>query len=156
MEDIVPFKIAQKLKDKGFREKCVWHYYDDTKEKYKSFSPQCHNSGDDTSDAPTISQVLKWLREEKEIYIEPCILVDSDTNDRITKKYTYWSFSITNIETGDRIYFEHEHIDDKRFDSYEQAALAGIEYVLDIILITICTENINIKLNKIWEKFCNI
>ena len=29
------------------------------------------------------------------------------------------------------IYYEYEHVDDKRFDSYEQAAIAGIEYVLD-------------------------
>ncbi len=32
------------------------------------------------------------------------------------------------------IYFEYEHIDDKRFDSYEQAALAGISYVLDNLI----------------------
>ena len=83
--------------------------------------------------APTISQVLKWLREEKKIYVEPCILADrdADADDKVINEYTYWSFSITHIETGDMIYFEYEHIDGKRYESYEQAALAGIEYTLD-------------------------
>lgn len=60
MKDFVTYELAVKLKDKGFREKCVWHYYDDTKDKYQSSSPQCYNYGGNTSDAPTISQVLKW------------------------------------------------------------------------------------------------
>lgn len=134
MEDFVLYELAIKLKEKGFREKCVWHYYDDTKDKYQSSSPQCYNYGGNTSDAPTISHVLKWLRDEKEIYVEPCILVDTD--DRITKKYTYWSFSIKNIKSGDWIYLEYGHIDDKRFDSYEESALAGIEYALDNLIKT--------------------
>lgn len=71
-----------------------------------------------TIDAPTISQVLKWLRDEKKLYIEPCILADhdADVDGKIINEYTYWSFSVTSIETGDMIYFEYEHIDDKRFD----------------------------------------
>lgn len=60
MKDFVTYELAVKLKEKGFREKCVWHYYDDTKDKYQSSSPQCYYYGGNTSDAPTISQVLKW------------------------------------------------------------------------------------------------
>lgn len=60
MKDFVTYELAVKLKEKGFREKCVWHYYDDTKDKYQSSSPQCYSYGGNTSDAPTISQVLKW------------------------------------------------------------------------------------------------
>ena len=71
--------------------------------------------------APTISQVLKWLREEKKIHIEPCILVDGDT-DADGKIITY-------IESGDIIYFE-----DKRFNSFEEAALVGIEYTLNNLI----------------------
>lgn len=145
MEGIVPFEISKKLQEKGFKEECLCHYVG-VDLVYNIESPIannqlwfCHNKYDNIwhrghVDAPTISQILKWLREEKKIYVEPCILADTDTNDRITKEYPYWSFSITNIETGDRIYFEYEHIDDKKFDSYEQAALAGIEYVIDNIL----------------------
>ena len=59
---------------------------------------------------------------------------DTDADGRVINEYIYWSFSITSIETGDMIYFEYEHIDDKRFDYYEQAVLAGIEYVLDNLI----------------------
>lgn len=137
MKDFIPYELAVKLKEKGFREKCVWHYYDDTKDSYKSSLPQCYNYGGNTSDAPTISQVLKWLRDEKKLYVEPCILADADTDadGKVITEYTYWSFSITHIETGDMIYFEYEqHIDDKRFDSYEESALAGIDYILDNLI----------------------
>lgn len=76
------------------------------------------------------------MRDKKKLYVEPCILVDADidADDKVINKYTYWSFSITNIETGDVIYSEHAFIDDKRFDSYEQVAIAGIEYFLENLI----------------------
>jgi hypothetical protein len=135
MEDFVTFEIAKKLKEKGFRDKCYKHYYPDSPDWFLSSYLECNNYSDYV-DAPTISQALKWLREEKKMYIEPCILADGDTDadSKVINIYTYWSYSITHIESGDMIYFEYEHIDDKRFDSYEQAALAGIEYVLDNLI----------------------
>jgi hypothetical protein len=157
MEDFVTFEIAKKLKEKGFKEECLAYYTTEytlynnvitlTDDKYLCVSDidyeeflVSHNSIKYTNgnyvDAPTISQALKWLREEKKMYIEPCILADGDTDadSKVINIYTYWSYSITHIESGDMIYFEYEHIDDKRFDSYEQAALAGIEYVLDNLI----------------------
>lgn len=149
-EDFVSFNLAKKLKEKGFREKCLYRYrnYSKTlhpnevkpkiarKTDYSEFF-KCYNSYiDNDIDAPTITQVLKWMREKKKMHIEPCILVDYDTDadNKVINTYTYWSFSITSIESGDMIYYEYEHIDDKRFDSYEQAAIAGIEYCLDDII----------------------
>ena len=132
MEDFVPFSLAKKLKEKGFKtENISWCYLDGKLvqlKQYINISPYEY--------APTISQVLKWLRKEKKIYVEPCILADADTDadGKVINEYTYWSFSVTHIETGDMIYFEYEHIDDKRFDSYELAALAGIEYVIDNLI----------------------
>lgn len=123
MEDFVTFETAKRLKEKGFD----W----ETSHVYERNTIACRY---EDYPKPTISQVLKWLRKEEKIYIEPCILVDVDTDadSKIITYYTYWSFSITSIESGDMIYFEYEHVDDKRFDSYEQAAIAGIEYYLDI------------------------
>lgn len=151
--DFVTFEIANKLKEKGFKEKCVAYYWEKINEHTPAFVVEdnipedgiClldllsnHNQAEWSCfiDAPTISQVLKWLREEKKLHIEPCVLADSDTDadNKIINEYTYWSFSIISIETGDMIYFEYEHIDDKRFDTYEQAVLAGIEYVLDNLI----------------------
>lgn len=119
MKDFVTYELAVKLKEKGFREKCVWHYYDDTKDKYQSSSPQCYNYGGNTSDAPTISQVLKWLRDEKKLYI----------------MILNWDFIIVDLNTVD-IIFESR----AKYSSYEESAIFGIEYVLDKEL-----SNYNIK-----------
>lgn len=131
MEDFVPFEIAKKLKEKGFREK-VNAYYGKWENLFDVHPALDMNDCDYRASAPTISQVLKWLREEKYIHIEPCILTDCDTDEdgKIINEYIHWSFSIMSTETGDMIYFEYERIDFRRFDTYEQAALAGIQYVL--------------------------
>ena len=136
MEDFVSFDLAKKLKEKGFDEKCYTFYEYDSKEFYREESIPCCNSRSDDYAAPTISQVLKWLREEKKIHIEPCILADCDTDadGKIITYYTYWSFSITSIESGDMIYFEYEHVNDRKFDSFEYAALAGLKYALDNLI----------------------
>lgn len=152
MEDFVPFELAKKLKEKGFNKPCYGWYYpsevcgfdyktiivfnhsDYRGSNYKDMLVS-HNDGKHI-DVPTIYQVLKWLREEKKLYIEPCILADGDTDadGKMLNKYTYWSFSITFIETGDMIYFEYEHIDEKRFNSYEEAVLAGVSCCLDNLI----------------------
>lgn len=125
-EDFVTYEIAKKLKEKGFREKCLHHYNnnDILKENYSKCYCSANNIfTDNTVDAPTISQALKWLREEKKLHI----VMD------ITKAYPscnilYWGFIVFDVLNGDIIYFEHNR------DSYEQAAIAGIEYVLDNII----------------------
>lgn len=154
--EIVTFEIGKKLKEKGFEEECLAYYTSeytlytnkvvlcddkylevaeiDYEECLRSYNTQKDRLLRTIVDAPTIPQVLKWLRDEHSLYVEPCIFADADTDadGKVISEYTYWSFRITHIETGDMIYFEYEqHIDDKRFDSYEEAALAGIEYILD-------------------------
>lgn len=92
----------------------------------------CHNTGigenqiiDDTEycvDAPTISQVLKWLRENHNLHIStkpyPC-------EDGLMWMYEVRKFSSVLVcvvanKTG--------------FQEPEQAALAGIDYVLDNLI----------------------
>lgn len=135
MEDFVNFSIAKKLKEKGFDYPCIGHYVN-SQLYIAHYLNAFHSDKDESLDAPAISQVLKWLRREKKIHIEPCILADADTDadGKVINEFTYWSFSIMSIATGDMIYFEYEHIDDKRFNSCEEAALAGIKYVLDNLI----------------------
>ena len=72
MEDFVNFKLAQKLKEKGFSLEKTEIYG-----KFDSdgvFHPQLYFNYIETMDcdeiiAPTISQVLKWLRKDKLILI---------------------------------------------------------------------------------------
>lgn len=127
MKDFVPYELAKKLKEKGFREDCLCHYIN-SDIVYNLESPIannqmwfCHNKYDniwhrDNVDAPTISQVLKWLRE-KDIMVFP---VYSTNTSR-------WYCSIVN---ADSLYTYKLTLS----DSYEQAALAGIEYVIDNLI----------------------
>jgi hypothetical protein len=132
MEDLVTFEIAKKLKEKGFREECFARYYCSDKAYFErnSYHPNtesifyCYNNDEDLSrfyiDAPTISQVLKWLREEKNIILTPnpsyfegdcCLGWDCDV----------WA-------SGN---YDYCCVD---YKTYEQAAIAGIEYVLDNLI----------------------
>ena len=80
---------------------------------------------------PTISQVLKWLREEYRLHIEPRLLTDSGVHADV---HRYWKFGVLSVRSGFMLYYSYNHIDDKRFETYEQAALTGIEYVLDNLI----------------------
>ena len=70
---------------------------------------------------PTISQVLKWLRNEKEIYATMRLFADNG-----------WYFIIQNHK-GEPIYSQFRDTD-VLYLSYEQAAIAGIEYVIDNLI----------------------
>lgn len=140
MEDFVTFEIAKKLKEKGFREECSARYYcsDEAYFEENGYHPDtesvfyCYNNDEDLGrfyiDAPTISQVLKWLRMEKKISIE------------IGIHYSLkWMCSIYGFSDGiaDFTQYDNDSIDDTiyiLYDSYEQATLAGIEYVLDNLI----------------------
>lgn len=132
-EDFVPFELAVKLKEKGFREECLCHYIDKDL-VYNIESPIvnnqlwfCHNKYDniwhrDNVDAPTISQVLKWLREEKKLHIE--VMFIRPLHNRV-------KYYITDTD-GSRGDFMD--VSDEYYETWEQAALAGIEYVLDNLI----------------------
>lgn len=138
MSEFVPFEIAKKLKEKGFKEKCLTYYdaIDNVGLLYNTqytndLSPcqytdllQSHNTdvsaylSDDSEycvDAPTISQVLKWLREEKKIHIG--VLYHN--------YYAVW------IQPMKRNEAEHVIHDCK---THEGAELEGIEFVLDNLI----------------------
>lgn len=146
MEDFVSFEIAVKLKEKGFNELCTyayceqggWNKYKQEREpityvlrtdgnpfgsfyRGKNWNVKYEtNKNKIRCSAPTISQVLKWLREEKCLHIE--IL-------HIFSEETLWDFEIARIGS-----YERWWNDLGLFDSYEQAALAGIEYCLDNLI----------------------
>ena len=131
MEDFVTFEIAKKLKEKGFSlEKTeIYGNFDSD----GLFHPQLYFNYIETMDcdeiiAPTISQVLKWLRKEKKISIEVSIHCSLK-----------WMCGIYEFSDGiaDFTPYSNDVINDTvyiLYDSYEQAALAGIEYVLDNLI----------------------
>ena len=126
MEDFVNFKLAQKLKEKGFSLEKTEIYG-----KFDSdglFHPQLYFNYIETMDcdeiiAPTISQVLKWLRKEKKIYVGATYLPrDVDYKD------LYYAY-IQRIG-----YYKKTIYTNDSYDNWEEAALNGINYVLDNLI----------------------
>jgi hypothetical protein len=123
--EFVTFELAKKLKEKGFPQKtagrynmidCFYH------EDGKLFFNGGACDVNEAYTAPTISQVLKWLREEKQLYV---------SIEYVPKIENCGDFYYTNIQyIGDFTSTIHTPGD---YDSYEEAALAGIEYVLAIL-----------------------
>ena len=132
MEDIVTFEIAKKLKEKGFREECLAYYNDDSIEynhESKIFNCELfisHNSYDniwhrDYIDAPTISQVLKWLLDKKKIFL---------TVDIESRGFFY----IVNYDILTNLEEEHEFqifTPNGCYRTPQEAYESGIEHILD-------------------------
>jgi hypothetical protein len=118
MEDFVTFELAVKLKEKGFtlpKSEIIGKFDSDG-----LFHSQLYINFTETMDldeiiAPMISQVLKWLRDEKKIHIG--VLYHN--------YYAVW------IQPMKRNESEHVIHDCK---THEGAAIAGIEYVLDNLI----------------------
>ena len=110
MEDFVPYELAVKLDKAGF------NY--DTKEVYE-INVLLERYFEIPK--PTISQVLKWLREEEQIE------VNAAWDNRESKWFGY----ANEMDKPDLVGY---HISSNNYDSYEQAALAEIEYVFDNLI----------------------
>lgn len=127
MEDFVSFEIAKKLKEKGFNEGC-YKYYEGKELKWSNspwLKPQYNDYLSHITAAPTISQVLKWLREKKLILIGLSPMQEYDVEETIE-----WCATVYKADKQGGLSLKEEFY----YESYEQAALAGIEYVLDNLI----------------------
>ena len=142
MEDFVTIEIAKKLKKKGFKELCTHFYRNETsipQETFCGLRSNTHHKWSFNSmevklkdthvrvqvnivDAPTISQVLKWLRKEKELHVVFPFYED--------KGFYYY---VQRIGNAARIVSSFND-SDTCFDTAELAAIAGIEYCLDNLI----------------------
>lgn len=131
MDDFVTYDIAVKLKEKGFDWTCMAHFnniiyneptlnYNVTVDDIRGSNFKSLNKLDSFIDAPTISQVLKWLREEKGLHIEIRYTFSEET---------LWDFEVLRI--GSYKGWLNNRLP---LNSYEQAALAGIDYVLNNLM----------------------
>lgn len=126
MEDYVTFKTAKKLKEKGFNWICSCYYRTRCKDLFMVFPSEDWSDTEERINAPTISQVLKWLRKEKDIFIG--ILYAPMSNKG---HMDFYYPSVQKIGYYNRA----KYINPKEFySSYEQAALAGIEYALNNLI----------------------
>jgi hypothetical protein len=159
MENFVPFEIAKKLEEKGFDYKCLFvynkeqiinpevvkafgeltddGYYELTKEgggkldwsfvyinEYQLIQYRDVLFAREMIKAPTISQVVSWLEDKKKIFltvdIEPMGFFFIINYDILTNDNGEYEFNIYNSTTT--------------YPSSIEAALAGIEYVLDNLI----------------------
>ena len=111
-EDFITYNLAVKLKERGFNIDTL-HYYNDEGQICVSLVDEEY-----PYPCPTISQVLKWLREEKKIYCLP----------HFDQGIDKWLFYIASPNAGCEFV---EFISGSIYDTYEEAALAGIEYYLE-------------------------
>lgn len=142
--EIVPFEIAKKLKEKGFKEKCLAYYdiNDNVGLLYNTqysdeYSPcqytdllQSHNTDttvaqpDDSEnccDAPAISQVLKWLRKTHNLFI--VVFLNDDSDNPVTFEIYKGVECVTDY-----------HIKYYPLDEWSKAEIDAIEYVLDNLI----------------------
>ena len=143
-DDFAPFELAVKLKEKGFDEECLAYYTSehtlytnkvvlcddkylevaeiDYEECLRSYNTQKDRLLRTIVDAPTISQVLKWLREKYFIHIstKPYPCEDGIMWLYETRKFNEYRSVVVANKTG--------------FIKEEKAALAGIKCVLDNLI----------------------
>ena len=126
-DDFAPFELAVKLKEKGFDIPFYFFYRSDDKLIHHAMVGKplvyCDEIDDEVVCAPTIPQVLKWLREEKKIYIVIAVNPTLSTKDKIA--YYYQVYSNSNGVTSD--YYESEEC----YAQWEDCAIDSIKYVLD-------------------------
>ena len=123
-DDFTPFGLAVKLKEKGFDYPCIGHYVNN--QLYVAhYQNAFHSDNDESVDAPTISQVLKWLRKEKLILIGLSPMQEYGGDEVIE-----WCSTVYKADKQGGLSWQEEFY----YQSYEQAAIAGIEYVLDNLI----------------------
>ena len=137
--------LSLKLKEKGFNKLCFGYYhletptefvdgelvlnrypcrggtYEETLEKHKSYLIP------NVIDAPTIEQVLEWLREEKKIIVTIGIYTNV-----VKSKYVIKIIKIIDEDSLTE-HFVKGRVE-KFFDNYDDAILAGIEYVVEHLI----------------------
>lgn len=139
-------QLSLKLKEKGFDKPCLG-FYNPIQDELQLY---CANNKDVTYkniltsvyknkvlvDAPTIEQVLKWLRE-KDVYIwiEPY-------NTFTTENHLAFQWNITlgkSFKSKDQFdkdtFYTHIHLAIEHWkEDYNDACIAGIEYVINNLI----------------------
>lgn len=120
MCEFVSSEIAHKLKEKGFP---LLRVIKQRGEPIIYDLPKNHPNWQNCNAyyIPTISQVLKWLGKEKSIICLPHI-------EPIEEK---WFFYVVKLPQASDF---PEYLSSVIYNTYEEAALAGIEWVLDNLI----------------------
>lgn len=125
-EDFVSYDIAVKLKEKGFDWLPLKYYHCGEKD---CLSDVGKNGGNPNKNkwinhvsCPTIYQSLKWLREEKHLFVDISLCASG-----------YYGYIYSTIFPKDKDFSDGWMFEGK-YDTYESAALAGIWHVLENLI----------------------
>jgi len=117
-EDYVSFETAKLMKEKGFNENTDKQFDSDKIVGDYNITDRSRNP-ERYLDAPTLQMAMKWLREEKHIFIE--LLVDT----MIKGAFTWRLFEYPSLEIMPYDGWEH---------TYEEACEAAIKYCLENLI----------------------
>lgn len=142
METFVSFDLAKKLKEKGFVCDLPFAMYNELGQFYllttsapirkaeSGYTYRDYYAYEDFDEhdfiAPTIAQVLKWLREEKKIHITPVLWCRGWYVD-------IQSFTKETDEDG-VAYEEKLEFQSIDYEIYEEAVIAGVNYCLENLI----------------------
>ena len=127
-EDYVSFELAKKLKEKGYPQDTSgsWNMTSSCyAEDGRFYKGGCITDVNRSYTSPTISQVLKWLREKK-IYIDIPSFPTYANKDRV-------AFAVV-VKHGSDGYSMKEYESTQSYSKWNEAALVGIEYALDNLI----------------------
>jgi|LakMenEpi03Aug12_release.lakeMendotaPanAssembly.Ray.scaffolds.fasta_scaffold1204202_2 hypothetical protein len=118
-KEFVPFELALKLKELGFKERCLTYYGGDKPMIYDGLT--IHGWDHNTSflnwtSRPTFSQAFRWFRDKYELYSWITMELES-------------TLTFCWIVTGENKCTEHKAF----FKSYEEAELSCLEKLIEII-----------------------
>ena len=119
-EAYVSFEVAKLLKEKGFNWECT-HYYDDDGTMHKALDYVRQNDEDEDDNdeclCPTQQKAMRWLREIKNIDIEPFVYCNHHDG---SKAYG------CNIQENGHLLMTDSFVQ----DTYEEAVDAALKYCL--------------------------
>lgn len=121
--NFVSFDLAKKLRDKEFKEECFAHYDD----LGNLLLDKDYWKLDSHILAPTISQVIDWLREEMRIYIIIEPYPSHSTPEKIVWEWHYkWKSNGQDMIT--------ESPDENTYIKYDEAAWACFNYIFNNLI----------------------
>ena len=127
----ISFEVAKLLRKKGFVQDGMWFYYEPTKELTDSYYPA---EDELFFAAPTQSLTMRWLREEHNLFIEiQCYGCEADKEAHYEFSYVISEFVLIDNKICTTLGLEEKKAK-SRFNSYEEACEAAIEYCLENLI----------------------
>ncbi len=121
-EQYASYEVAKLLKDKGFDWVVNTYYCDDynyAQHDIIEYKKENYNSHKVHISAPTQQMAMRWLREEKGIYIEFILTV-----------YGTYTFTTFNIPGFNKCSYNAYYEGSEQFNEYEEAVEAALKYCL--------------------------